>query len=52
MLRGREQNLDRRIFDDLPGIHDRDMVANFGNDAEIVRDENDRDPDRRFQFAQ
>ena len=44
VLRPREQRLYRRPLDDLAGIHDRDIVGHLGNDAEIVRDQDDRGP--------
>src|SRR5438477_5216283 len=28
----------RRTLDDLAGVHDRDAVADLGDDAEVVRD--------------
>ena len=41
MLRTGKQHIDRRAFDDLARIHDRDLVAHLGDDAEIVGDEDD-----------
>ena len=38
----REQRARRRVLDDLPGVHDDDVVAGLGDDAEIVRDEQQR----------
>ena len=42
MSRVGEQRLDRRLLDDLPGVHHRDPVAEVGNHAEVVGDEQDR----------
>src|SRR5688500_5331993 len=30
-----------RLFDDLAGIHDADAIGDFGEEAEVVRDEED-----------
>ena len=38
-------------LDDLAGIHHRDLVADLGDDAEIVGDQDDRGTARRFQLA-
>ena len=51
MLRAGEQFVDRRALDDLAGIHHRDLVADFGDDAEIVGDQDDRGAAGRLQFA-
>ena len=42
MLRIGEQLIDRRALDDLAGIHHGDFVADLGDDAEIVGDQDDR----------
>ena len=42
MLRVGEQLVDRRALDDLAGIHHGDFVADLGDDAEIVGDQDDR----------
>ena len=36
VLRAGEQRVDRRLLDDLPGVHDDDPVADLGDDAEVV----------------
>ena len=51
MLRHREQFIDRRALDDLAGIHHRDLVADFGDHAEIVGDQDDRGAARGLQLA-
>src|ERR1700722_17691386 len=51
MLGTSEQLIDRGTLDYLAGIHHRDLVADLGDDAEIVGDENDRRPARRLQLA-
>src|SRR6266540_548611 len=42
VLRLREQRLDARMLDDAPGVHDRYLVGELGDDAQIVRDQDDR----------
>ena len=51
MLGRCKQFVDGRAFDDLPGIHHRDLVADFGDNAEVVGDENDRGAARGLQLA-
>ena len=51
MLRAGEQLVDRRALDDLAGIHHRDLVADFGDHAEIVGDQDDRRAARGLQLA-
>src|ERR1700754_586805 len=51
MLWAREQLIHRRALDDLAGIHHRDLVADFGDHAEIVGDENNGRAARRLQLA-
>ena len=51
MLRIGEELVDRRALDDFAGIHHRDLVADFGDHAEIVGDQNDRGAARGLQFA-
>ncbi len=51
MLRAREQFIDGGAFDDFAGIHHRDLVADFGDDAEIVGDQDDRSAACRLQLA-
>ena len=43
MLRIGEEQLDRRFFDDAAGVHDGDAVRHFGDDAEVVGDEEQRE---------
>ena len=41
--RGRcEHRVERRLLDHLPGVHDHDPVADVGDHAEVVGDEDDR----------
>jgi hypothetical protein len=42
VLRLIENLINRAIFDDLAGIHDRDIIGHVGNDTEVVGDENNR----------
>ena len=42
MLRLREQRLGTRVLDDAAGVHDRYLVGELGDDAQIVRDQDDR----------
>ena len=42
VLRAREQVVDRRLLDDLPGVHHDDAVAEVGDHAEVVGDEDHR----------
>jgi hypothetical protein len=51
MLRACKQFIDGGAFDDLAGIHHRDFVADLGDYAEIVGDQDDRRTARRLQFA-
>ena len=51
MLGGREQFTDGRAFNDFAGIHHGDLVAHFGDDAEIVGDQNDRSAACGLQLA-
>ena len=52
MLRIREQRVDRRFFDDAAGVHDGDAVGHLGDDAEVVGDEEQREPQPLLQVAQ
>src|SRR5690606_3221386 len=36
--------LHRAVLDDLPGVHHGNAVAEFGDDAQVVRDVQDADP--------
>ncbi len=52
MLR-RAQNLPNRArFDDPPGVHDGDAIRRLRDDAEVVRDEQQRQAERPLHFAQ
>ena len=51
MLRIGEELVDRRALDDLAGIHHRDLVADLGDHAEIVGDQDDRGAACGLQFA-
>src|SRR3712207_8964007 len=42
VLGPREDHVGRRLLDDAPGVHDRDLVGHLGHDAEVVRDDHDR----------
>ena len=52
MLRIRKQRLDRRLFDEASGVHDRHAVGHFGDDAEVVCDEEEREPHPLLQVPQ
>ncbi len=41
MLRVVEELVERALLDDPPGVHDDDPVGDVGDDAEVVRDEDD-----------
>ena len=51
MLRVGKQLVDRRPLDDFAGIHHRDLVADFGDHAEIVGDQDDRRTTGGLQLA-
>ena len=51
MLGRGEQFVDGGALDDLAGIHHRDLVADLGDHAEIVGDQDDRGAARRLQLA-
>ena len=44
--------LDRTDLDDLSGVKNRNAVCNVGNDAEIVRDEGDREAKLLLQILE
>src|SRR5499425_824582 len=44
--------LDRPGLDHAPGVHHRDLIAHLGDDAEVVRDEDQREIVRALQVAQ
>ncbi|CDN42283.1 hypothetical protein BN871_BC_00130 [Paenibacillus sp. P22] len=52
MLRIVEQLHDFAFLDDLAGIHDHDVVGHLRDDAEIMRDEQDRHPAFILEAAQ
>ena len=52
MLRIGKQRLDRRLFDDASGVHHGDAVGHLGDDAEVVGDEEEREPEALLQIAQ
>ena len=51
MLRVLEDLAHRTVLDDAAGIHDRDFVGDFRDDAEIVRDEQERHPRLALEIA-
>jgi hypothetical protein len=48
----REQPPHRRLLDDPAGVHDGDAIGHLGDDAEVVRDEQQREPEAVAQLAQ
>ena len=52
MRRRREDPIDWRLFDDPPGVHHRDPVRHFGDDAEVVGDEQQRQMKRSPHLTQ
>ena len=52
VLRAFEDLLDRARLDDAPGLHHRGAVADMLDDAEIVRDEEHRQPELVLQAQQ
>ena len=52
-MRGLAQHgIDRARLDRLAGIDDAEIVAQLGHDAEVVRDEQQRDAELAYQAAQ
>src|ERR1044072_8080171 len=51
MFGAREKFFDRRLFDDAPRVHDSHAVCDFGDDAEVVRDEQDGEVARAAQLV-
>ena len=51
MLRIGEQRADRRLLDDLAGVHHQHLVGHLGDDAEIVGDDQDRHAEPALQVA-
>ena len=37
-----EDRVHRALLHDVPGVHDQDVVAHLGDDAQVVRDQDDR----------
>ncbi len=52
MQRVRKELVDRRAFDDLRSVHDRDMVGHLGDHAEVMRDEQNRHARLGLKLAQ
>ncbi len=42
MLRRGEERVDRGLLDNAARVHDGDVLRELGDDAEVVRDEDDR----------
>ena len=52
-MRGAGEELaHRRLFDDAAGVHDDDALAELGDDAEVVRDEQDGQAEPLLQRGQ
>ena len=52
MARIAEQLAHRRLLDDPSGVHHRDPVGHLGDDAEVVRDQEEREAQPLLQVAQ
>jgi hypothetical protein len=52
MARRREELVGRRRFHDLARVHDRDPVAGLGHDAQVVRDQEEGEPERLAEPAE
>ena len=52
MLRVANSSTHRRFLDDPAGVHHRDAVGHFGDDAEVVRDQEQRQAEALLQVAQ
>ena len=52
MLGGREQRIGAALLDDLPRIHDGDGPGHLGDNAHVVRDEDQRHAALILQAAQ
>ncbi len=52
MLRVGKDVLQRTVFDDAPFVHDGNFVGDFSNDAEVVRNEDERHLVRALQLPQ
>ena len=47
-----KSKLDRRFFDDASGVHDRDAVRHFGDDAQVVGDQEQRESEPSLKVAE
>src|SRR5438477_12312325 len=52
VLRMPEDFADRSVLDDAARVHDRDAVGGFSDHAEIARDEQERQVERRLHLAE
>src|SRR3569623_383492 len=52
MTRMREKRSTRRLFDDMAGVHHRDLIGHACHHAEIMRDEQQRHAGVFLQLAQ
>ena len=52
MLRVAEQFADHRRFDDPAGVHHRHAIGHLGDDAEVVRDQEQRQAEALLQIAE
>ena len=52
VLRIGEQGIDRRLLDDLAGVHHQHVVGHLGDHAEIVGDDQDRHAEPSLQVLQ
>ena len=50
-VRALEEPLDRRLLDHLGRVHDDDLVGDLGDDAEVVRDHDDRAPELLLELV-
>ena len=46
-----EEGVDRRLLDDPAAVHDDDVVGELGDDAEVVRDHDDRHVELLLQLV-
>ena len=52
MLGRAEDRVGRSPLDDPPGVHDRDLVGDLGDHAEVVGDDDDRHPQPRLKVVE
>ena len=52
MTRAGEKLTDRSLFDDLSGVHHRDPLRRFGDDAHRMGDQHDRHAEPRFHLQE